>query len=200
MLAMVTWEKQPVHLYDIETRNQKHLEYERGYLNSVQWAPDVDRLLMTFMTEGVLVDQTGAQQSLVRWNVDEGGTPYTFWMKRGKCFFLLARQSGKTRLIFYDGVDGSIKESHDVDPLDIVPYNVDDYAGIPRERFSLRVVEPPIGSIGAMLDNWNTVMFDQASSTLFLSVFRPVSAPYQLGGELLCDVKQTSVAVELDPD
>lgn len=199
-LALVTWEKRPVHVYEIDSRNQKQLEYERGYVNSVQWAPDIDRLLLTFMSEGVLVDQTGVQRSKVEWNIEEGNTPYTFWMKRGKCFFLVARQSGKTRLIFYNGVDGSVKESHDLDPLDIVPYNVDDYAEIPRERFSLRVVEPPIGAVGSMLDNWNTVTFDQASSTLHLSVFRPVSAPYRLGGELLCDVKQSSVAVELDPD
>lgn len=199
-LAMVTWEMQPVHLYQIETRNQKHLEYASGYVNSVQWAPDIDRLLLTFMSAGVLVDQTGAQQSRVEWNIEEGGTPYTFWMKRGKCFFLVGRQSGKTRLIFYNGIDGSIKETLDLDPLDIVPYDVDDYAEIPRERFSLRVVDPPIGSVGSMLDNWNTVIFDQAASTLSVSIFRPVSAPYRLGEELLCDVRLTSVAVELDPD
>ena len=199
-LAMATWEKKPIRLYQLEARNQKTLEYERGIANSVQWAPDVDRLLLAFMTDVVMVDQTGAEQFLVQWKIEEENRPYTFWMKRGKCFFLLGRQFGKTQLIFYNGVDGAIKESHDLDPIDIVPYNQGDYVEIPRDRFSLRVIDPPIGSVGSMLDNWNTVAFDQASSTLQLSVFRPVSTPYQLGGELVCDVKQTGVAVELDPD
>ena len=199
-LAMVTWDKNPVHLYQVETRGQKTLEYDRGFVNSVQWAPDMDRLLLTFMTEGVLVDQTGMQQSVVQWSIKDGDSPNTFWMKRGKCFFLLGRQSGKTRLNFYNGVDGSLRETHDLDPIDIVPYNREDYAEISRDHFSLNVIEPAIGSVGSMLDNWNTVIFDEASSTLFLSIFRPVSAPYDRGGELLCDVKQTWVAVELDPD
>lgn len=198
-LAMVTWEKKPLHLYEVETKSQKTLDYDGDFVNSVQWARDVDRLLLTFMADGVLLDHTGAQQTRVPWNIEEGDTPHTFWLDR-KWFFLLARQSGTTRINFYDGANATLKETHKLDPIDIVPYNEEDYVEIPRGMFSLKVIEPAIGSVGAMLDNWNTVEFDDASSTLFLAIFRPVSPPYQENGQLVCDVKQTWVAVELDPD
>jgi hypothetical protein len=199
-LAMLTWENKPVHLYQVETMVQKTLDYEGVIMNSVQWAPDVDRLLLTFMTEGVLTDETGVEQSLVQWNIEEENTPNTFWMKRGRCFAFLGRQSGKSQLSFYAGVDGSLKETQDLDPIDIVPYNSEAYAEIPRGHFSLRVIDPPIGAVGSLLDNWNNAVFDQTSSTLFLSIFRPVSAPFGEGEQSLCDVKQVWVAVELDPD
>jgi hypothetical protein len=44
------------------------------------------------------------------------------------------------------------------------------------------------------------VTFDQASNTLFLGVYRPVSPPYREGEEWVCKIKDVWVAVEVDPE
>ncbi len=200
-LAMLTWEQRAVHLYEVAAKRDKHLSYEGALVHSVQWAPDMDRLLLTFPTQGVLVDQTGKQHTVVQWEIEEYETPNTYWMKSGNLFFLLARPSGesKTKLRFYSGVDGTLQGTYDVDPIDLVPYRREDYVEISRDRFSLVVVDPPVRAVGSLLDSWNSVVFEQASNTLFLSVYRPVSSPYQQDGEVLCKVQPSSVSVELDP-
>lgn len=201
-LAMVTWDKTPIHLYQIAAKRDKPLNYQPRFVRSAQWAPDIDRLLLTFTIDGVLVNQAGEQQALVRGGIEEGQTMHTYWMKAGKCFFILARQANnfKTTLRFYSGLDGALQETHDLDPMDLVPYNWEDFLEMPRDRLCLEVVDPATGAEGSMLDIWNSVLFDQASSSLLLAVFRPVSSPYREKGELLCKVKQTWIAVELDPD
>lgn len=203
-LAMMTWDKTPVHIYEVADKRDKLPGYQPpfGLVYSAQWAPDIDRLLLTSPTEGVLVDQAGEQHALVQWRIQESEIPHTYWMKTGNCFFLLASQSAdsKTRITFYSGIDGTLKETHDLDPMDLVPYRWEDYVEIPRDGLSLHWVDPPIRSVGSMLDTWNSVQYDRASNTLFLAVARPVSPPSREGGELLCKVEQRWVAVELDPN
>ena len=84
--------------------------------------------------------------------------------------------------------------------MDLVPYNWEDFVEMPRDRLCLEVVDSAIGAAGSLLDIWSSVLFDQASSSLLLAVFRPVSSPYRENGELLCKVKQTWTAVEIDTD
>ena len=203
-LAIVTWDETPVHLYEVAAKRDRRLNYRPpfGYVYSAQWAPDLDRLLLTFPSEGVLVDEEGVQQALVQWETREHELPRTQWMKTGKCFFLLARRAGdpKTSIRFYSGIDGALKETHELDPIDLVPSDSDDHDELPRDRPCLVSVDFGFRAAGSLLDTWSGIRFDQASNTLSLGVFRPVSDPYREGGELLCKVKQSWVAVELDPD
>ena len=202
-LALVTWET-AIHVYEVATKTDKPLSFQPsfGYVYSAQWAPDIDRLLLTFPAEGVLVDQAGTQHALVQWETQESETPHTHWMKTGRCFFLLARRAGdsRTSIRFYSGVDGTLKETHDLDPVDLVPYNREEYVELPRDRFSLVSADVGFRAVGALLDTWSGVEFDQASNTLLLGVFRPVSSPYREAGELLCKVRQTWIAAEVDLD
>lgn len=199
-LAMATWDQTPVHLYEVATSTDKPLSHEGPLVNSLQWAPDMDRLLMTFRSSAILVDHVGEQHGVVHWRISDYETPHTYWMKSGQIFFVLARQSGaaKTEISFYSGVDGTSQESYELDAIDLVPYQKKDYAEIARDSFSLVVRDPPVRAVGALLDDWNNVVFDQATGTLILSVYRPVSVPYREGDELLCQVQQSSVAVELN--
>lgn len=202
-LAMVTWDEKPVHLYEVAAKRDKHLFDQRMNVRSPQWAPDTDRLLLTYSTEGVLVDQAGEQQALVQWKIADGETPHTDWLKTGKCFFLLARRTvgSKTAIRFFSGVDGALKETLDLDPSDLVPYNSEDYIELRRDRLSLVSADVGYRSVGSLLDTWSDVNFDQASNTIFLSVFRPVSSLYRgADGELVCKVKQGGIAVEINPD
>ncbi len=201
-LAMVTWDERPVHIYEIEATRDKLLTYtpEFGYVYSAQFASDIERLLLTFATEGVLVDQAGEQHGLVQWPLAELESPHTGWLKTGKCFFLLApdASSAKTHITFYSGVDGALKETHDLDPRDLVPYNWEDYVEISRDTFSLISADVGFRSVGSLLDTWSSVKFDRASNTLILSVFRPVSPPYREAEGWVCKGKQAWVAVEVD--
>ena len=202
-LAVLTWDQSPVHVYEVAGKRDTHLGYQPplGYVYSAQWAPDIDRLLVTSSSEGLLVDRAGQQHALVQWGIAEYETPHTDWLNAGQCFFLVAREAAdsKTRIRFYSGVDGALKEAHDLDPGDLVPYNWQDYVEVSRDSFSLISADVGFRSVGSLLDTWNSVKFDQASNTLFLRVFRPVSPPYRAGDELVCKIKEFSVAVELDP-
>ena len=201
-LAMVTWEKVPVHLYEVTTKVPIHLSYQPpfGYVYSAHWAPDIDRVLLTFPTEGVLVDQAAKQHGVVQWGIQEHEAPHTQWMKTGKCFFLLASRAGdsRTSISFYSGVDGALHETYDLDPTDLVPYNSEEYVELSRDRLCLVSADRGFRSVGLLLDKWSSVKFDQASNTLFLAVFRPASSPYREAGELVCKVSETWIAVELD--
>lgn len=204
-LSVLTWDKAPVHLYEVGAKRDTHLGYQppSGYVYSAQWAPDVDRLLLTTLSEGVLVDQAGQQHAMVQWGTDERETPHTDWLNAGKCFFILAREAGdssKTRIRFYSGLDGALKETHDLDPKDLLPYNWKDYVALSRNKLSLISADVGFRSVGSLLDRWSGMQFDQASNTLFLGVYRPASPPYRESEEWVCKVKDVWVAVEIDGD
>ncbi|MGH9906666.1 MAG: hypothetical protein ACRD8U_13910, partial [Pyrinomonadaceae bacterium] len=55
VLALVTWDERPVHVYEVAAARSLTLNYRAAFLYSAQWAPDVDRLLITSATDGVLV-------------------------------------------------------------------------------------------------------------------------------------------------
>ena len=199
--VVLTWDQTPVHLYEVETKRDTHSGYQPplGYVYSAQWAPDIDRLLVTSSSEGLLVDRSGQQHALVQWGIAERETPHTDWLSTGKCFFLIAREAGdpsRTRIRFYSGVDGELKETHDLDPRDLVPYNWEDYVELSRDGLSLISADAGFRSVGSLLDTWSSVKFDQASNTLMLAVFRPVSPAYR-ELEWVCKVKQVWVAVEI---
>ena len=189
-----------MHLYEVAARSGSSLSYRTQFVYSAQWAPDVDRLLITSATDGVLVSRAGEQHGVVPWELS-GDRPHTYWMKSGMCFFLLARKAAglKTGLTFFRGEDGTVTEAYGLDPLDLVPYDWERYVQLPRDRFCL-VSSPSMGSVGRLLDIWSEVQFDQASSTLLLAVLRPVSAPYRAGGQLLCNVERHWMAVEFEED
>jgi hypothetical protein len=201
-LSVLTWEKAPIRLYAVAAKRVTHLEYQppQGYVYSAQWAPDIDRLLVSSSSEGVLVDQAARQHGLIQWGIPERETPHTDWLNAGKYFFLVARDAGdtfRTKIRFFSGVDGTLKETHNLDPQDLVPYNSDDYAELSRDRLSLQSADAGFRSVGLLLDTWSGVKFDRASNTLFLSVSRPVSPPYREGGEWVCRIKEVWVAVEI---
>ena len=201
-LSVLTWDKAPVHLYEVAAKRDTHVAYQPpfGYVYTAQWAPDKDRLLVTTWSEGVLLDQAGQQHALVPWGIAEREIPHTDWLNAGQCFFLVAREasdSSKTRIRFFSGVDGALLETHDLDPKDLVPYNWEDYVELSREGLSLISADAGFRSVGSMLDTWSGVKFDQASNTLSLGVYRPVSPPYREGEDWGCKIKDVWVAIEV---
>jgi hypothetical protein len=99
-------------------------------------------------------------------------------------------------LTFHAGEDGACGEAHELDPSDLVPYDAERFADLPRARFCL-VVTPSVRAVGLLLDTWHSVRFHQPSATLYLAVYRPVSPGYWDKGEWLCHVEEQWVAVEL---
>lgn len=214
-LVFLTWDEEPVHIYDVAAKLPRQVPRESDSVFSVQWSPGVDRLLVTSATSAVLTDQAGIRQGSAEWSIALHERPHTDWTKDGRWFFVLARASASTKvmLTFYAGEDGTLGEAYELDPADVVPYDAERFAHLPRDRFCL-VVTPSMGSVGQLLDTWHGVHFDQASSTLYLAVYRPdlavdrpgfavdsqVSAALKsnAGGEF-CNVEERWVAVELAP-
>jgi hypothetical protein len=199
-LAFVTWDDEPVFVYEIANKKAVHLPYRRPYISAAQFAPDMDRLLIASAADGLLVDHAGNERQVVRWGIARDTATHTFWMTSGRCFVLLAlaRERASAVLSFFRGDDGSLLESRDFNPSDLVPYDVEQYAGLPRNGLSLTLVNPPgVQAVGLLLDTWSDVRFDQASNTLSLSVLRPVSPPVKENGALRCRVDSRWVAVRL---
>jgi hypothetical protein len=102
----------------------------------------------------------------------------------------------------YSGIDGAVLATHQLDPQDVVPYDGDAYGTISRTGYALRRGRGSF-TVGDGLDRWNEVRFDRSSNRLLLSVFRPVSQPYQdrlapqLPLSLICDVEERWVAATL---
>ena len=200
-LSVLTWDKAPVHLYEVAAKTDTWLGYQPpfGYVYSAQWAPDIDHLLVTTSSEGLIVDQAGQQHALVQWGIAGHESPHTDWLNAGKCFFLVAPEAGdssRTTIRFFNGVDGALKETHDLDPKDLVPYKWEDYVELSRDGLSL-ISDAGVRSVGSLLDRWSRVTFDQASNTLFLGVYRPVAPPYREGEEWVCKIKDVWVAAEV---
>ena len=197
-LVFLTWDDDPVHIYNVAAKSLHHVPCGSGFIRSVQWSPDIDRLLVTSGTGALLVDQSGKWRGSATWRLASDEHPHTYWTQTGKWFFLLARESasGRVKLTFYAGEDGAPGDACDLDPRDLVPYDAEHYGDLPRGRFSL-VVTSSMRSVGLLLDTWHSVQFHQPSATLYLAVYRPVSPVYRLNGEQLCNVEERWVAVEL---
>ena len=195
-LALMTWTvTKPIVLYDVERRQLHEPPTRHALPNSAQWAPNLDRLLLPFSSGGELYDATGKHQGRAEWTADDEYTQYTDWTRWGM-FFLIARESrdSKTRLVFYDGVVGERVEAMDLDPVDLVPYDHERYATLPRRALTL-VLSSGVRADGVLLDSWNAARFDPLTDTLRLATYRPVSAPQH--DRLTCEVEARWVSVTL---
>jgi hypothetical protein len=197
-LVFLTWDDDPVHIYDVAAKSRLRVPCGSEFIRSVQWSPDIDRLLVTSGTGALLVDRGGNQRGSATWRLASDESLHTYWTPTGNRFFLLARESasGRVKLTFYAGADGAAGDVCDLDPMDLVPYDAEHYADLPRGRFSL-IVTSSMRSVGLLLDTWHSVQFHQPSATLYLAVYRPVSPVYRLNGEQLSNVEERWVAVEL---
>jgi hypothetical protein len=198
LLAFITWESpNPVHVYGVETGEDIEIQTETAFPYSVQFAHDVDRLLISFPGWGKLYDQRGALRSIVPWRVADGEVPFVFWAAGGQ-FLWLGRESrsSPTLVRVYSGLDGARLGSQPLDPQEILPYDHDAYKRISRTGCPLRI-GPRTYSAGELLDRWNDVRFDHSSKRLLMSVFRPVSPPYQHGHQLICDVEERWIAARV---
>ena len=200
-LVFVTWDEQPVHVYDLGAKSLRNVPCDSDYLYSAQWSPSVDRLLVTSTDRAVLTNRDGTWRGSASWRIAPQERPHTQWTRDGHWFFVLAREatSAKVMLTFHAGEDGRVGEAYELDPIDLAPYDAERYADLPRDGLCL-IMTSATGGIGQLLDTWHRVQFDQPSNTLYLAVFRPVSAAYKSGEAWLCDVEERWVAVALASD
>jgi hypothetical protein len=196
-LAFLTWNEDPLHLYDLADKSLRQVVQGSEFVYAVQWSPDIDRLLVTSETQAVLIDRRGVVHGIATLSMAPDEVPHSDWMPDGRWFYILARESAGTSLTFYAGNDARFGEAHALDPLQLVPYNAEEFRDLPRQRFCL-VHSPSIRAVGQLLDTWHRVEFDQPAATLYLSVYRPTSAVYRDNSERLCHVEERWVAVELD--
>jgi hypothetical protein len=197
-LAFVTWDKDPLHLYEVAERSIRRLECGSAFVHSVQWSPRTDRLLVISTSGALLLDQAGTPRGSAMWKASEYDRPFVYWMKDGDCFLAVTRESAtaKAMLAFYAGEDGSLCQASALDPADLVPYSAERFARLPRDRFCL-VLPDSVRSVGHLLDMWFDSRFDRANDTLYLGVYRPVSEIYAKEGEWCCGVDEKWIAVTL---
>jgi hypothetical protein len=198
-LALLTWDAAPVFIYEVDGKTVRPVPWGSEFVRSVQWSPTTDRLLITSSTRALLVDRAATPQGAATWRIPQYEQPYANWMRDGRWFWTLARESvsAKVKLTFYAVESGAHGEAHDLDPGDVAPYDAEKFASLPRLRYSL-VITPSHGAVGQLLDTWHEVQFHQPSDTLYLAVYRPVSDIYEKENELRCDVQERWFAVRLE--
>jgi len=88
------------------------------------------------------------------------------------------------------------------DPGKIIPYEAEKYRKLKKQHSVLKWKSWYMA--GILLDIWEEPFFDRKSSTLYLSVVRPVGVPYLSDGlepgkkrELICDAEPRWVSVSL---
>lgn len=197
-LALATWDpSNPVHILDAETGDTVAIESGVGQPVSVQFAPGIERLLISFADRGALYDFRAGLHVTIPWQKPESEPARAFWTGAARLISIMRESADAgTMLRAYSGADGRVQEARRLDPRDLVPYDHDRYAGIASAGF-LRV-GANTWSDGSMLDRWNDIRFERSSTRLLLSVFRPVSAPYAGPMRPGCDVTEAWVAVELE--
>jgi hypothetical protein len=136
-LLFLTWDESPLHIYEVAPKSMRHVSCASGFIYSAQWSPGADRLLVTSATAALLIDQAGMLRGAARWVLDAFDEPYAHWTKDGKWFFVVARESATARtvLTFYDGEDGTLCEAHELDPIDLVPYEAEQFTDLPARPF-----------------------------------------------------------------
>jgi hypothetical protein len=197
-LVFLTWDEDPVYTYDVAKHSLRHVPCGSEFVHSVQWSPTIDRLLVRSATRAALIDLEGNRQGTATWNITSFERADSHWTTDGRWFFVLARESANAKgmLTFYAGADGTVGEAHQLDPFDLVPYDAEQFADLPRQGLCL-VVSSSVRSVGQLLDTWHGVQFHQPSGTLYVAVYRPISPPYRHNTEWLCKVEERWVAVEL---
>lgn len=164
----------------------------------IQWSPTFNYLLVFLNGQFVVLDSIGNFLVRIDWKTAEHELPHTGWVTAQKIFFVIGRSSerAKPKITFINAENGAMVSDELLDPEKLVPYNQDEYKSIPRGKHSL-VLSASSRSVGSLLDTWNDVMYDQEKSTIFLSVYRPVSKVYKLNGNSVCQVEKKWVSLKM---
>jgi hypothetical protein len=160
-----------------------------GYLVSLQWAPQHDRL---FLLRGDGVELFDGDFGLVaapRWKHFEW--PRAGWLTRGDHFFVLSREPGRD-LRFYSGEDGHLTGAVSLAPEIVLPYEAERFDHLGRDEYVLEV-SPGTTGVARLLDEWSQHIWHQETNVLLLQTYRPSdrSEPDRV------TVKPRWVAVEL---
>jgi hypothetical protein len=198
VVALVTWETEnPIYLYGVESRRALRVQSGNGFPSSVQFAPDIDRILISFASSCRVDDGRGVNHFHSYWSMVDADAPFLAWLPRAR-FLWVGREVTDDSIVIrvHSALDGSLLETQRLDPEDAAPYDRAPYERISRSNFTLRF-SARTWSVGSLLDRWHQIRFDRATGQLLLSVLRPVSEPYEAWPGLVCDVEERWVAATL---
>jgi hypothetical protein len=192
LIALHAWDN-VVHLYDVA----EHRSIERPIQIPIglQWAPKGDKLAVTLDGRVTVLDAQGRGFDVPIRHPRAESTK-VFWWSDGKSFFVANRASSdtKTKLSFFDATHGTLLDSVDFDPSDLVPYDIDAYRKVSRAGCSLRI-GPGTRAVGYLLDTWSRIEFDRETHLLRALVYRPVGPCEETDGEYTCPVEERAVEV-----
>lgn len=162
-------------IYRLQPPDVRYLsdsEWPRG----VAWSPTADSLLV--VTEGRCRIVNEHLQIPINVPNDLGWhrAPAIGWTPSGASFFCAgpSANGNGTSIHFYSADDGTRIATSEVDPLALVPYDVDAYAELDRDRYVL-VFGPGMRGVARGLDDWRLCQYDAAANILKLAIYRPTS-------------------------
>lgn len=195
-IVALTWNG--AYLYGISSRRTRTLPARpRDLLSIAQWSSKVDRLLLAYRSQGILIDSNMKQAGVAEWRLAVDESPNVFWLNSGETFAFVGRSSSRTKTtIRFFSDDAEPLGSQPLDPRDLLPYDEAQYAEIRRGHYSL-VLSSATTAVGSLLDVWESVRFDCATNTLLLGTYRPVGKPFRRDGMLMCQAREQWAAVRI---
>ena len=169
---------------------------------SVQGSKEIPRFILLSSENFLLTDNLGAPISKIPYKVPKDGDPYVRWLKDGRTFFVLGNDPKETanQIVFFEGDGAKKMESIPIDPLEIFPYDQNKYSKIRRDKYSLQI-EVDHFSIGASLDQWNIIGFDEERNVLKLQIYRPIGDIFKSKEKYVtyaCEVEEKLVEVTIE--
>jgi hypothetical protein len=188
-----------VAVFGVDGTEQGVPVFAGGYLVSVQWAPRADLLLAVTARHGMLWRRDGSVPGVASWKAVDDEWPIAGWLPSGDFFFAVTRASerGPTEIIFFSASAGKKVRRLNLDPAEILPYDVQTYARIGRDSYSLEV-GGATWAVGSLLDRWSDSRYDPATGELVLSTYRPTGPLYLADHRWMCRAEERWVAVNLE--
>ncbi len=143
------------------------------------------------------MDTDGNIERSITWEKRRFADHVAGWHLSGDFFFvaLSRQQDNRVQLNYYRTDTGELTDFFEFDPLTDSPYDHDVFAGISLETLDL--VNDLTRARGTSINSWRMIWFDKPNNRLILSGLRPVGAPYDHDGKLICKMEEQFLAVTL---
>lgn len=123
--------------------------------------------------------------------------PFVSWFDAaGQVLAVESAAPGLATIRFFRGDGGEALEEHRCDPSVLFPYDEAAYEGLKRDSWSL-VLSPAMQCLGALLDQWSAITFDESAGALRMMVYRPKGEPFEGRAQRVCEVEEKWVEVRM---
>jgi hypothetical protein len=174
VLGLLTWEGFGAFLYSVPAKRVRELAVSAPPVVSLKWSRRSPHVAVVHRDHCLVFDSDGARISNASWSQHARSSPFVFWWPDSEVLLALVDPPDERppHLIAFSAETGAIQTEIVIDPAEILPYDEEAFANLPRDSYSLQV-SPGRHAVGRLLDIWHRPFFDPDNLSLTLAVYRP---------------------------